>query len=129
VKEPVTGIKRILLIEDEPSIGNACKRALTSEGHDVDIAINGHEALHMIEQKQYDLCLMDIRTPEMNGKETYKQLQKKHPPLASSAIFTTGDVLSEDTARFLKQTGRPFLPKPFSLKELKTMVREILKEE
>jgi len=41
---------------------------------------------------------MDIRTPEMNGKETYKQLQKKHPPLASSAIFTTGDVLSEDTA-------------------------------
>jgi len=82
----------------------------------------------MIEEKQYDLCLFDIRTPRMSGEELYQWLQEKHPRLASRVIFTTGDVMSGDTKDFLEQTARPFLPKPFTPDELKTIVRETLEE-
>ena len=118
MKIPDSGMKRVLVVEDEPVISNVCERVLTSEGCEVDLAVNGKVAQDMIEEKQYDLCLIDIRTPEMNGKELYRWLQQKHPQLASRVIFTTGDVMSGD---------RPFLPKPFTLEELRTIVTEALK--
>jgi DNA-binding response OmpR family regulator len=122
------GLKRILVVEDEPAISDVCQRALTSEGFEVDIAINGKVALDMIEEKQYDLCLIDIRTPEMNGMELYLWLEEKHPKLASRVIFTTGDVMSGDTQSFSEQVTRPFLPKPFTPDDLKAIVRETLRQ-
>ena len=121
------GVKRILVVEDESAISQVCQKVLTSEGFEVDIAINGEVALDMIEEKQYDLCLIDIRTPVMNGKELYLWLEEKHPKLASRVIFTTGDVTSGDIQSFLEQVTRPFLPKPFTPDELKTKIREALK--
>ncbi len=120
------GIKRILVVEDELAISEACRRILTSEGFEVDIAVNGSVAQDMLEEKQYDLCLIDIRTPVMNGKELYLWLEEKHPKLASRVIFTTGDVMGGDTITSIEQTGRPFLPKPFTPDDLKAVVRETL---
>ena len=120
--------KRILVVEDEPSIGNMCQRVLTREGFEVDIAVNGRVAQDMIEEKQYDICLIDIRTPKMSGAELYQWLQKKYPQLASRVIFTTGSVMVEKTMAFLEQTGRPFLPKPFTPNELTAIVKEALKQ-
>ena len=64
----------------------------------------------------------------MNGKELYQWLKEKHPRLVSRVIFTSGDVMAEDTQSFLEHAARPFLPKPFTPDELKAMVREALKE-
>jgi len=128
MKDSGTGAKRILVVEDEPAICNICRRVLTSEGFEVDIAVNGKVAQDMLEGKQYSLCLVDIRTPEMNGKELYQWLQEKHPQLASRVIFTTGDVMRGDTQSFLEQAARPFLLKPFTPEELKAIIRETLKE-
>ncbi len=123
------GVKRILVVEDESAISQVCQKVLTSEGFEVDIAINGEVALDMIEEKQYDLCLIDIRTPVMNGKELYLWLEEKHPKLASRVIFTTGDVMGGgDTQIFLEQAARPFLPKPFTPDELRAVVRETLRK-
>ena len=122
-----TGVKRILVVEDEPAISDVCRRVLTGEGFEVDIAVNGEVALDMVGEKQYDLCLIDVRTPTMNGKELYLWLQEKHPKLAGGVIFTTGDVMGGDTQSFLEQTARPFLPKPFTPEELKAIVRQALK--
>jgi len=122
------GAKRILVVEDEPAICDVCRRVLTSEGFEVDIAVNGEIAQDMLGKKDYDLCLIDIRTPVMNGKELYQCIQEKHPQLAGRVIFTTGDVVAGDTQSFLEQTGRPFLPKPFVPDELKAIMRETLKE-
>ena len=123
------GLKRILVVEDEPAISDVCQRVLTSEGFNVDIAVNGKVACDMIEEKQYDFCLIDIRTPAMNGKELYLWLEEKHPKLASRVIFTTGDVMGGgDTQIFLEQAARPFLPKPFTPDELRAVVRDALKE-
>ncbi len=128
MRNPHSKIIRILVVEDEPAISDVCQRVLTGEGFEVDITVNGKIAQDMLEEKQYDLCLFDIKTPTMNGKELYHWLQEKHPQLASRVIFTTGDVMGGDTQSFLEQAARPFLPKPFTPGELKTVVRETLKQ-
>ena len=122
------GAKRILVVEDEPAVSDVCRRVLTSEGFEVDIAVNGKVAQDMLEEKQYDLCLMDIKLPTMNGKELYQWLQERHPRLAGRVIFTSGDVMGGDTQSFLEQADRPFLPKPFTPAQLKAIMREALKE-
>ncbi len=126
--KPDTHTKRILVVEDEPAICDLCRRVLTGEGFEVDIAVNGKMAQDMIEKKQYALFLVDIKMPAMNGKELYQWLQEKHPQLTSQVIFSTGSVMGKDATTFIEQSGRPFLPKPFTPDELKDIVRETLKE-
>jgi len=127
MKNSSADVRRILVVEDEPVISAVCQRVLTDEGFEVDTAINGKVAQDMIVKKRYDLFLIDIRMPEMDGEELYQWLQEKDPQIASRVIFTTGSVLGKDTEAFIEQTGRPFLPKPFTPDELKAVVRETLK--
>ena len=122
------GVKRILVVEDEPGIYQICRRVLTSEGLEVDIAVNGNVAQDMLRKKDYNLCLIDIRTPVMNGKQLYQVIIAKHSKLASGVIFTTGDLADRYTQRFLELARRPYLPKPFTPNELKTTVRETLRQ-
>lgn len=117
-----------MIVEDEPLIGNMCQRILTREGFEVDIAVNGRLAQDMVEERQYHICLIDIRTPKMNGTELYQWLQKKYPRVANQVVFTTGSVLDEKTMTFIEQSGRPFLPKPFTPEELIAVVEEALKQ-
>ena len=129
MKTPDSNVRRILVVEDEPSISDVCRRVLTREGYAVEIAANGKLAQGMVGGKPYDLCLIDIRTPAMNGKELYEWLQEKYPQLTKRVIFTTGDMLGGDTKSFIEGTGRPCLPKPFSPDDLKAIVRETLQNQ
>ena len=128
MKNASRGVKRILVVEDEPAISQVCLRALTSEGLEVNIAVNGSVAEDILKKTDYDLILIDIRTPVKNGKELYQHISEKHPELAERVIFTTGDVLGGDNKRFLEQSGRAFLFKPFTPDELKAVVRETLRQ-
>ena len=121
--------KRILVVEDEPVISRVCIRILSAEGFEMDIAINGQIAKNMVSDREYDLCLIDIRTPAMNGMELYECLNEEHPELASRVLFTTGDVLNSSIAAFLRQAHRPCLGKPFTPEELRMAVRKVLKQE
>jgi DNA-binding response OmpR family regulator len=117
---------KILAVEDEPGIREICHRVLTSQGYRVDFAGNGVAAESMLMKEDYDLLLVDIKTPVMDGKQLYHYIEGRHPELTNRVIFTTGDIMSNDTQNFLKQTGRPVLVKPFSPDELKTMIRTTL---
>ena len=119
-------VNRILVVEDEPAISQVCRRVLGREGFEVDSAVNGEVAQDMLRKKGYDLILVDIRTPVMNGKEFYWRVKEEYPRLVERVIFTTGDVIGGATKIFLEQSGRPFLPKPFTPDELRTIVRETL---
>jgi DNA-binding response OmpR family regulator len=119
--------RRILVVEDEPTIARVCLRALTGEGLEVEIAANGGAAEVMLDMRDYDLVLIDIRTPVMTGEELYRSITEKHPKLVSGVIFTTGDTVSGDTQSFLARTGRPFLPKPFTPSDLRAVVKESLR--
>jgi CheY-like chemotaxis protein len=120
--------RRALVVEDEPVISQICRRILMAEGFDVDIAMNGLIAKKMVDDKSYDLCLSDIRTPAMDGIQLYEYLEQEHPELARRVVFTTGDVISGYIAQFLEGTKRRFLPKPFTPYELKQVIRDALAE-
>jgi DNA-binding response OmpR family regulator len=117
---------KILAVEDEPGIREICHRVLTSQGYRVDFAGNGVAAESMLMKEDYDLLLVDIKTPVMDGKQLYHYIEGRHPELTNRVIFTTGDIMSNDTQNFLKQTDRPVLVKPFSPDELKTLIRTTL---
>ena len=117
--------KCALVIEDEPLIARVCRKTLVAEGFDVDLAANGLIAKEMVAKKEYDLCVSDVRTPEMNGMEFYAHVEKEYPLLANKIVFTTGDVLSSNIAVFLQTCKRPFLQKPFLPEDLKKIVRKI----
>ena len=118
--------RRILIVEDEPSICQVCLRALTGDGFEVDIAVNGAIAGKMLGKVNYDLCLIDLRTPIMNGRELYQYIMDEYPNYTGKIIFTTGDVLDEKLASMLKGAKRPYLPKPFTPDELRSIVKEAL---
>jgi DNA-binding response OmpR family regulator len=116
--------KTVLVVEDEPGIARICVRTLTAEGFQVDIAVDGAIGLDMCRKKNYDLCISDIRTPYMNGIELYQQLEDENPEAVKTFIFTTGDVLSGSIKEFLEETGKLYLPKPFTPEDLRAVVRK-----
>lgn len=127
MRNPSDKARRILVVEDEPAICDVCLKVLTGEGFEVDIAANGKEGEDKLEEKHYDLILIDIRTPVMNGKQLYKNISEKYPELANRVILTSGEVIGGDIQGFLELAGRPFLPKPFAPKDLKIIIRDALK--
>ncbi len=120
--------RRILLVEDEPGISAVCRAVLTREGFEVDIVPNGRAAQEMVEESEYHLCLVDILMPKMSGQEFYEWLRKRYPGTARLVIFTTGSVIDEEIMAFIRQSGRPFLPKPFVPDELREKVQEVLRQ-
>ncbi len=124
--------KTALVVEDEQSIGKLCERVLTAEGFEVDIAVNGKVAQDMIkdiaDKKQYELCIVDIRLPEMNGMELYDWMKDNSPQQAGVVIFTTGSVMQQDIVNFIEQSGRPYLPKPFTPADLRIVVSDAIKD-
>ena len=121
-------LKRILVVEDEPAICEVCIRVLNGEGFEVDVAENGKIAQGRLSRVDYSLCIIDMRTPIMSGKELYQYILNNHPGLAERVIFTTGDLVEGYTRRFLELAGRPFLPKPFTIGDLRKIVREFFKQ-
>ena len=119
-------VRRILVVEDEPHVGRVCARTLRAEGFGVDVVGNGKDALNVLREKEYDLCLIDIITPEMNGIALYQKLEKEYPEYVNKVIFTTGDVLSGNIKAFLDESNVPYMLKPFTPDELRAIVTTVL---
>jgi DNA-binding response OmpR family regulator len=120
--------KKILVIEDELSIREICRRVLSSKGYEVDLAINGRDGEAMASREIYDLYLVDIQTPEISGLEFYEWLIWKYPKLKKRIIFTTGSAPGGDIMSKAVETGRPLLPKPFTASELRNIISKTIRE-
>ena len=119
--------KKILLVEDEMVIGRLFKRVLIEEGFDVDFVQDGSIAGEVTDSKNYDLLISDIRLPGISGIELYEKLKVSKPQLSRNTIFITGDTMNADIQLFLRESGMPFLVKPFSPEELVRAVKKLLK--
>lgn len=117
-------IFKILVFEEEPSVRLICQRVLASEGFVVDLASNWDTTAKAIESRSFDLFLIDIRLPTMNGIELYRRVQSRYPNSAPVVVFTTGDIVNEDIRFFIEQTGNPCVPKPFTPPELVDVIRK-----
>ena len=124
MKKSGDAVKSILIVEDEKPISDLCWRVLSSQGLEVHVASNGKVAQDMIKKRQFDILLLDVRMPIMNGIGLYGWLKKKRPQLANCVIFITGSVIGQETTKFLTETGRPFLLKPFTTDELIAVLRK-----
>lgn len=118
--------KMILVIEDEPVLGLLCRRVLTASGFDVDVVNNGLDAKKVTEEKDYALCVSDIRLPGMTGIQLYEHWKATKNPIAERLIFITGDTMNNYVRDFLKKTDRPSVMKPFEPGDLVKAVRKAL---
>ncbi len=117
---------KVLLLEDEPVISRATGRTLAADGFDVDIAVNGLVAKDKVDTgDNYDFLILDIKTPMMNGMELYDYLTLQRPELAGRVIFVTGDSLGSSTKTFLDRVKRPWLDKPYTPNQLRSLIREV----
>ena len=119
--------KRILIVEDEVVIRNICRTVLGAEGFDVHVTADCRAAQEMINIYHYDLYLIDILIPEMSGKQLYQWLLEEHPLLAKKVVFCTGMAMVGNIKKFLEQSGRPVLRKPFSPDELLSVIQGTLR--
>lgn len=116
---------RILVIDDEERIRDACSMVLEEEGYVVATADNGELGLKMIEEKHYDVILLDLMMPNLSGLEVLPQLKEQHPDTA--VIVITGYATVEHSIEAMKKGAFDFIPKPFSPDQLRTIVAKSIK--
>lgn len=122
---PDNAVQKVLLLEDEPIISRVLSRTLAAGGLGVDVAQNGQIAKEKIDSATaYDLFIFDIRTPIINGMQVYEYMEQSHPDLTDKVLFTTGDCLNTATRTFLDRVNQPFLSKPYTPAEIKTVISQ-----
>jgi heavy metal response regulator len=116
---------RILVVEDEKKVASFIKRGLEEENFTVDVAHDGEEGLHMGETNPYDLILMDIMLPKMDGLSVIKELRKKD--VNSPVLCLTAKDAVEDIVSGLDSGSDDYLTKPFAFAELLARVRALVR--
>ena len=125
-----SSVRRILVVDDDDDLREVLTTALAREGHCVDGACDGSEALALLEQQPYDLVLSDLRMPGTDGPSLYEMLRTRHHfPVRFATklprvIFMTGN--AAEHADFLRGTTDPILEKPFPLRVVRQMVSVLL---
>ena len=118
--------RRILVVDDEESIQQLLTGVLEMDGHDVQVASNGREALDRVSREPFDLIITDIKMPVMGGPDLYRHLSDEAHPLARRVIFITGDTVAPETRKFLQGVDNAVLAKPFRLRDVRESVRRAL---
>jgi two-component system, OmpR family, copper resistance phosphate regulon response regulator CusR len=116
---------KILVIEDEPKVASFIKQGLEEESYDVSVVYDGHFGHKMALENKYDVIIMDLMIPYINGLDLCKQLREKNivtPVIMLTALGTTEDKL----AGFDAGTD-DYLVKPFEFKELLARIKAVTK--
>ncbi len=119
---------RILLVEDNPIIQFVTMDMLRDLGCKHDLASNGKEALNWLEDHEYDLVLMDIHMPEMDGLTATKHILQKYPE-PPVIIALTADAMNHKKDQYLKAGMNDYLSKPINLNELQVIIKKYQKSE
>ena len=115
---------KILLLEDDNLLNKAITTYLCASGHSVESFRDGHEALISLEETGYDLLILDINVPNIDGLELLEILQSKK--IQTPAIFISALIDIEDISRAFELGCHDYLKKPFHLKELTMRIDKVL---
>lgn len=119
--------KNILIVEDDKTVLRTFKNILESEGYIVETAETGKEALEKSKARYYNLALLDIRLPDMNGTELLTKLHKDTPRMMK--IIITGYPSLENAVEAVNKGADAYIIKPVDSKKLLKVVREKLRKE
>lgn len=117
--------KRILVVDDDDTIRTTMKAILEEEGYLVDLASTGKEAIQKTQEKTYNIALLDIRLPDIEGVELLK-LMKDGVPITRK-IMVTGYPSIQNAIGALNKNADAYLLKPVDIEKLLTTVREQLR--
>jgi two-component system, OmpR family, response regulator len=116
---------RVLVCEDEDLMAELVGQALTEEGHDVEVVASGERAIDAVMQNAYDLVLLDVMLPGLDGFATCRRLRDRGSGVPVLMLTARDDV--DDRVRGLDSGADDYLGKPFSLAELLARVRALLR--
>ncbi len=116
--------EKILIVDDDPAIRDACFQVLTRRGYEVDLAARAEEALDLLAHFEFDVILLDLKMPGINGLELLKNI-KEIDPHAEVVIITAYGTVS-NAVQAMKDGASDFLQKPFGPEELKLAVEKAL---
>ncbi len=116
---------KILIVEDEPKTGEYLRQGLAEAGFVVDLAQNGTDGLHLALHGDYDLAVLDVMLPGLNGWQVLQSLRQQG--LQMPVLFLTARDQVEDRVKGLELGADDYLVKPFSFAELLARVRTILR--
>jgi DNA-binding response OmpR family regulator len=114
---------RILIVEDEVLVARQIASALTEDGHDPMAVHDGEAALDAVKKTPFDLVVLDIRLPGIDGFEVLRRLRAQH--LASRVLLLTARGAIDDRVAGLQLGADDYLPKPFAMRELVARVRAL----
>lgn len=115
---------RVLLVEDEAKTANFLAKGLGESGFTVDVALNGLDGRYLIEQQTYDVVILDVMLPGLNGWQLLKLIRQRG---ATPVLFLTAKDAIEDRVRGLELGADDYLVKAFAFAELLARVRTLLR--
>lgn len=116
---------KILIVEDEIKTGDYLKQGLSESGFVVDLCRDGNSGLHLALSEQYDLIILDVMLPGLNGWQVLQSLRAKD--LQMPVLFLTAKDQVEDRVKGLELGADDYLVKPFAFSELLARVRSLLR--
>jgi len=126
-KDPLefTETSRILVIDDEARIRDACSLVLRDQGFEVETAEDGDKGLAKIQEAHFDIILVDLMMPGLSGLEVLSIVRDKHPDTV--VIVITGYATLEHSIEAMKKGAFDFIPKPFTPDQLRTIVEKAIR--
>lgn len=116
---------RLLLVEDTTELARWLQKALTQAGFVVDWVADGLAADHLLQSENYELVVLDLSLPRLDGLEVLARLRKRGQSLPVMLLTARGDL--QDRVRGLNQGADDYLSKPFDLVELEARIRALLR--
>lgn len=116
---------RILLVEDEPKVSGFVERGLTAERYAVDVVADGREGLEMAQTYPYDLIILDLMLPTMDGKEVLQRV-RRHDTCVPILVLTARYAV-EDKVLLFESGADDYLTKPFAFAELLVRTKALLR--
>jgi DNA-binding NtrC family response regulator len=113
------------VIDDEAWILELAAELLRAEGHAVETAAGGQQAMALLAKRKFDAIVSDWKMPGLNGIRLYEYLQETDAATARRVLFMTGDVVSDTFQEFLRRNELTCLSKPFATAEFRAAVARI----
>ena len=116
----------VLVVDDEEALRTVLSSELASEGYQVESASDGDEAISIVQNKQFDLVLLDIKMPKVDGFEVLKFIKKSYPQMKVIMLTAFADLKNAIESK--KLGAEDFISKPYDLVDLLTTIERVLSE-
>ncbi|GAH22677.1 unnamed protein product [marine sediment metagenome] len=119
-------LANILVIDDEEVMRDSCKQILSRQGHHIKLAEDGYQGLELLKEKSFDLVILDLKMPGIDGMEVLEKIKESSPETA--VVVITGYATVESAVEAMRRGAYDFLPKPFTPGEFRLIIERALEK-